>query len=135
MGNNIRQNSSLTQLVTSKEWIDYFRSLSQISGFEFTVYNGDANPVFITNENPLCKYIKSAGHDGMECRESCRMITNNSGDLSGSLTHKCGANVLSFEVPFASSGDEEGLLVGRGGLATYDDLMEFLKVVKNCSLP
>lgn len=133
--NNLRQNSAIAQLVTSKEWADYFHSLSQISGFEFNVYNGDANSVFITKENPLCEYFKSAGHDGMECLESCRMIMDGSGDPSGSLIHKCRANVSSFALPFRSSGDEEGLLVGRGGLATYDDLMEFLKVVKNSSLP
>lgn len=133
MDNNLRQNSSLVQLVISKEWTDYFHSLSQTSGFEFNIYNGDDNPVFITKENPLCKYIKSAGHDEMECRESCKMIMD--GGKSGPLTYKCGANVLSFALPLGSSGDNEGILVGRGGLATYDDLMEFLKIVKIGSLP
>jgi len=133
--NNLRKNSSLAQLVTSKKWTDFFHSLSQTTGFEFNVYNGDATSLFITNENSLCKYIKSAGHDGMKCRESCRILMDTSGESSGPLTHKCEANVLSFALPFGESGDEEGLFVGREGLATYDDLMEFLKVVKNGNLP
>ncbi|GBE03321.1 MAG TPA: GGDEF domain-containing protein [Nitrospirae bacterium] len=132
MDNNLRQNSSLKQLVTSKGWTDYFHSLSQSSGFEFNVYNRDANSIFITKENPLCKYIKSAGHDGMECRESCRTLMDDE-DTPGKSVHKCEANVLNFALPFGSSGD--GLVVGRGGLASYDDLMDFLKVVKESSLP
>ena len=120
--------------MTSKEWTDYFHALSQTSGFEFNVYNGDANPVFITKENPLCKYIKSAGHDGMECRESCRTLMDGD-DTSGKLAHKCEANVLSFALPFRSACDGEGIIVGRGGLASYDDLMDFLKVVKDGGLP
>ena len=134
MDNNLIQNSSLKQLVTSNEWTDYFHSLSQTSGFEFNVYNGDAAPIFTTKNNPLCKYIKLAGYDGMKCKESCRMLMNGSGPGDPSV-HKCGANILSFAMPFESSGDEEGLIVGRGGLASYDDLMDLLKIVKTGSLP
>ena len=132
MDNNLKQIGSLTQLVTSREWTDYFHSLSHTSGFEFNIYNGGADPVFTTKENPLCKYIKSAENDQMECRESCRKQTEL--NVDGPTVHKCSANVLSFALP-VGSGDEEGTIVGRGGLASYDDLMEFLKVVKNDSLP
>lgn len=133
MDKNSGQNSSLSQLVISKEWIDYFHSLSQTSGFEFNVYDGEANLIFVTNGNPLCEYIKSVGNDVIECRESCRTEISVAPD--GPSIHKCVANVLSFALPLVSSGYDEGLIVGRGGLASYNDLMDFLKVVKKNGLP
>jgi diguanylate cyclase (GGDEF)-like protein len=134
MDSNMKQNRTLMQLVNSKEWMDYFHTLSHSSGFEFHVYNGEFKPIFITNENPLCEYIKSASQDDLKCRESCNIAENVSGNAEGPVIHKCGANVFSFALPLGAS-DDEGMLVGRGGFASYDALMEFFRIVKESALP
>lgn len=131
MDNNLEQDSSLVQLVSSKEWADYFHSLSQTTGFEFNVYTRDEDLVFITKENPLCAYIKSAGQDAIKCSESCRRLYGR----SGTLPDTCEANVLNFSHTLEAGGGEEGIIVASGGLSSYDALMDLMKTVKESNLP
>src|SRR4030065_379164 len=57
-----------------------------------------------------------------------------SSQARGPVIFKCKAGIINFSFPVAWAG-EKIYIVGRGGFASYEDLLEFLKLVKTNNLP
>ncbi len=121
---------SFGQLLYSKEWAEYFQNLAETVNFELAVYDKDGSELFITNENPFCKFIRSAQLESLSCPDSCNKLL----ESTGHSIIKCRARLINFSFPIERFGDKV-IIVGRGNFATYEDLLEFIKIVKDNNLP
>ena len=133
MANN-NKDMTLAELLSSKEWADYFRSLSGAVNFEFNVYSEDGALLMVTGKNRFCDYINSAGLDSLSCPDSCNKLMFESLPLNKPVIYKCKAKLINFALPVERF-NEKAFIVGRGGFASYEDLLEFLKIVKDNNLP
>ncbi|NOZ67714.1 MAG: hypothetical protein GXP46_00360 [Deferribacteres bacterium] len=125
---------TLVRLFTSDKWAEYFRSLAGTLNFEFSVYDEAGVELFATREPPFCRYIKEAQLDELNCPESCKKSITGSLDTDKPVTFKCRAGLTNFVLCVQRRG-EKALIAGRGGFVTYDDLLGFLKIVKDNKLP
>ncbi len=133
MNYNAKDNMSLDHLLTTKDWADYFNSLSRTINFEFEIYNDNNERIFITDEHLLCKFIKSANLESITCPDSCNKGMINLLKKNEPQIYKCRASVVNFAFPVERFG-EKAVIVGRGGFAEYDDLLDFIKFARANSL-
>ena len=125
--------NTLTQFLSSKNWTDYFSVISRTVNFELYIYwkNGE---LFYTDENPFCKLLESAKSDSLRCPDSCKEMMVASLKTNEPVVFKCPAGIMNFSFSIEWSG-EKVYIGGRGGFASYEDLLEFLKLVKANNLP
>ncbi len=124
---------TLVRLFTSDKWAEYFRSLARTLNFEFSVYDEAGAELFATRELPLCRYIKEARLAKLGCPDSCRKSITDSAGADEPVTFRCRAGLTNFVISVERFG-ERALIAGRGGFVNYDDLLEFLRIVKEHKL-
>ena len=95
VANNGEDDMSFGQLLYSKEWAEYFQNLAETVNFELAVYDKDGSELFITNENPFCKFIRSAQLESLSCPDSCNKLL----ESTGHSIIKCRARLINFSFP------------------------------------
>lgn len=125
---------SLSQLLSSRDWSNYFKSLSGTVDFKFLIYDENGSRIFATEEHPLCELLKSSHADNQTCSETCDTHMFESLSSDGPQIYKCHARLTSFVFPVERSG-ERAYIVGRGNFALYDDFIDFLKIIKENNIP
>ncbi|MBI5665673.1 MAG: sensor domain-containing diguanylate cyclase [Nitrospirae bacterium] len=118
------------KLLSSDKWEEYFQELSKTLDVELSVYNMAGEQLFLFNENPFCRYSKSVQAVSLDCPKSCH-------DLWKSDAHglfKCQAGLTCFSFPLERF-NEKVCIVGRAGFSAYEDLLNFLKIVRDNNLP
>lgn len=121
---------TLSKLFSSKEWIEYFDQLSRTVNFELSVFNEEGERLVLVNENPFCKFLRSAHLDNLNCPESCDTLIRS----AETGISRCLAQVMTFSFPVERLNDRV-YIAGRGGFAEYEDLIEFIKIVQDNRLP
>lgn len=119
---------SLEMLLSSKT--GDLEELSKTLDVELCGYSTDGIQLFLVNENPFCKYSRSLHSGVLDCPNSCH-------DLSKSDEHiifKCQAGLTCFSFPVERF-KEKVSIVGRTGFSAYEDLLDFLKIVRDNELP
>ncbi|MBI5408641.1 MAG: diguanylate cyclase [Nitrospirae bacterium] len=129
-----KEDITFEQLLSSKEWADYFNSLSDTTNFEFNVYGETGAGRVITKENPFCNVINSAKLENLRCPAVCDELISGSLKTTEPVIFKCPAGILNFSFSIKRH-EEKACVAGRGGFASYDDLREFLRLVKEKNLP
>jgi diguanylate cyclase (GGDEF)-like protein len=124
-----RQEMSISQLLTSEQWCEYLQELSKTIKCEISILNNVGTRLFVANENPYCKYIKSVQSTALNCPDSC----NKAVEITDLEVFKCDARVINFAFPVERFG-EKIVVVGRTGFAVYEDFIYFLKVAKENGL-
>jgi diguanylate cyclase (GGDEF)-like protein len=125
--------NSLAQFLSTKNWTDYFNVISRTVNFGLYIY-GKNGELFYSEGNPFCNLLESARSDSLRCPDSCREMMVESLQTNEPLIYKCRAGIMNFSFPIEWSG-EKGYIGGRGGFASYKDLLEFLKIAKTNDLP
>ena len=120
--------------LSSKEWAEIFLGLSNSINFEFAFYSEDGDEIFITSDPPFCQHIRSAQQEGIECPGSCIKMMYASVQTGNPVSYKCIAGVINFafEVNYF---EEKAFIVGRGGFASYEDLLSYLDMAREKHLP
>ncbi len=130
----IKDNMTLNQFFKLKEWDDYFSSFSNTLDFELNIYDENGTELFKANENPFCKSMRSLQvNNRIKCTESCDKFIFESSQLNGPVMEKCEASQTRFTFAIERSG-EKVYVHGVGGLAEYDDLLEYLEIAKSHNL-
>jgi diguanylate cyclase (GGDEF)-like protein len=134
MISNENKSSSLMSHLSSKEWAEIFLGLSNSINFEFAFFTEDGDEIFITHDPPFCQLIRSVQQEGFECPGSCIKIMRSSVQSDSPVSYKCAAGVINFafEVDFFK---EKAFIVGRGGFASYEDLLRYLDMVREKHIP
>ncbi len=132
--NNTEKDLTLAELLSSKDWAEFFHSLSKTVNFGLYIYNEDGSQVFITKENRFCEFIKSAQLDSLKCPDSCINLMYESQKSNEPAIFKCQAKVMNFALTIERFG-EKVFIVGKGDFVSYEDLLEFLEIVKTNKLP
>jgi len=125
---------TFSQLLSSKEWTDFFHILSDTIGFELQVLSEEGTLLYSAGENPLCGFIRSSKPENMQCPDSCRAPVLRSLKANEPVIHKCKAGLTFFSFLLERAG-EKIFVTGKGGFSSYDDLLELLRIVKTHSLP
>ncbi len=123
-------NLTLEKLLSSNKWIEYFHELSKTLNVELSGYNSDGARLFITNENPFCKFSRSVKADSLDCPNSCDQL------LKSDVSHifRCNLKLLCFSFPVRRFG-EKAFIAGRGSFDEYGSLLDFLKILRDNNLP
>jgi diguanylate cyclase (GGDEF)-like protein len=120
----------LEKLLSQDKWIEYFDELSKTLKIELSGYNYGGVQLFLTNENYLCNFIRSSLTDNIKCPESCDKLLQ----TNESKIFRCQAGLTCFSFPLEKFGDK-AFIVGRGSFAAYDDLLHYLKILRDNNLP
>ena len=125
-----RDDLPLEELITSAEWAEYLRSLSEVIKFELSLYDSEGDLMFSTNEKPLCNFIRTKCSDSLDCPNSClrALRMNESGVI------KCNAKISCFVIPLERDGGKI-YIIGRDSFAEYEDMLEFLRILKDRKFP
>jgi len=124
---------SLAQFLSSKNWTDYFSVISRTVNFGLYIC-GKNGELFYTEENPFCKLLESVKSDSLRCPDSCNEMMVKSLQTNEPVVFKCRAGIMNFSFSMEWSG-EKVYIGGRGGFASFEDLLEFLKFAKTNDLP
>jgi len=130
---NKKGNKTLKHLLSSEECVEYFKSLSKITGFDLSIYDENGNHILTTKENPICRLFKSELPNFNECPGSCKKPMFEPLRLNEPITYKCYSKVINFSIPLNYL-KEKAVLVGRNGFTSYEDFLEFLKIAKKTGL-
>ncbi|MEF9476197.1 MAG: PocR ligand-binding domain-containing protein, partial [Candidatus Mariimomonas ferrooxydans] len=130
---NKKGNETLKHLLSSEECVEYFKSLSKITGFDLSIYDEKGNHILTTKENPICRLFKSDLPNTNECPGSCKKPMFESLKLNEPITYRCYSKVMNFSIPLNYL-KEKAVLVGRNGFTSYEDFLEFLKIAKKIYL-
>ena len=121
---------TLKHIFSSEKWKDFFENLSNATGFDLDIYDENINKFLTTKENPICNLIKSSSRGNAECPTSCTRFISEPLKLHKPITYKCYAKVTNFAVPI-NYAEEKSVIVGRKGFTSYEDFLEFLKIIKD----
>lgn len=135
--NNFHQSESedyddltIENLLCSSKWTEYFHELSKTLNIELSAYDANGTQLFVTNENHLCEYIRSVKSDIIGCPDYCQKSL-----LSDeSKIFRCQAGLICFSFPMELL-REKVFIAGRCGFAAYEDLLGFLKIIRDNKLP
>ncbi|MBC8412101.1 MAG: sensor domain-containing diguanylate cyclase [Nitrospira sp.] len=125
---------TLEQLLTLREWAEFFQSLSDAIKFELRVYSEDLKPVFNTGESQYCVMLRQSGVSSLDCSGSCCIENYLPMTPNEPVTFKCRAGLMNFIVMVSRYG-EKMYIAGKGEFATYDDLSELQRRLKAHDLP
>lgn len=117
-------------LLSSNRWTEYFHEVSKTLDIELCGYDTDGVQIFLANENPFCKYGRSVKSDILDCPNSCYSLLKS----DGHNVFKCKAGQTYFSFPVERF-NEKVFIVGRAGFAAYEDLLDFLNIVRDNNLP
>ncbi len=120
----------LEKLLSSDKWIEYFQELSKTLKVELCGYDIDGVQLFLANENPFCKYSRTAQSGSLDCPTSCLNLLNS----DNHNIFKCQAGLTCFSFPVKRFNGKV-FIVGRAGFAVYEDLLDLLKLVRDNNLP
>jgi diguanylate cyclase (GGDEF)-like protein len=118
------------ELLSSGKWTEYFHELSKTLDIELCGYDSDGVQLFVNNENPFCKYSRSVQSGSLDCPSSCHKLLRS----DGPGIFKCQARLTYFSFPVERFNDK-AFIVGRAGFAAYEDLLDFLKIIRENNLP
>ncbi len=121
---------SLGNIFSSDRWTEYFDELSKTCNIELSGYDADGTRLFVTNENPFCDYTRAIQSESFDCPNSCNKLLQI--DKSGII--RCQSGMTCFSVLIERPG-EKLFIVGRGGFSTYDDLLGFLRIIRQHNYP
>ncbi|MEW6602045.1 MAG: sensor domain-containing diguanylate cyclase [Nitrospirota bacterium] len=121
---------NIEELLSSDHLKEYFSELAGTLDIELSGYDADGNQLFLVNENPFCKYISSVQSGGLYCPNSCRSLWMS----DGHSIFKCLAGLTGFSFPVERFNGKV-FIVGRAGFAAYEDLLDFLKIIRENNLP
>jgi len=121
---------TLAQLFSSHTWIEHLEQLSKITNFEIHVFDEDGTNITGFNNNPLCEFIQSAESADLDCPRSCYKRLQS----QEPVLFKCCARLMHFVLPIERFG-EKVVVVGRDGFSEYEDLLEFMKIVRENNFP
>lgn len=132
----MRDNYMLTfsQFISSKEWAELFDKLSDAIKVGLQVYGEDGTVLYGAKENPFCDYVKTLHPGNMLCPDSCRTLVFQSLKANEPVIHKCEAGITCFSFMLERAG-EKLYVTGKGGFASYEDLLDFLRIAKTYNLP
>jgi diguanylate cyclase (GGDEF)-like protein len=133
MNYNAKDNMSLEHLLSSKDWSEYFQSLARTINVEFDIYNDNNERIFLSDEPPLCKFIRTSDPESITCPDACNKEIFNSLKINEPLIYKCRASLVNFAFLVERFG-EKAIIIGRGGFAEYDDLLDFMKFTRDNNL-
>ena len=120
-----RDDLPLEELITSAEWAEYLRSLSEVIKFELSLYDSEGDLMFRTDEKPLCNFVRTKCSDSLDCPDSClRGLRMNE---PGVIT--CNAKISCFVIPLERNGGKI-YIIGRDSFAEYEDMLEFLRILR-----
>lgn len=125
---------TLTQLFSSGEWSDVFNKLSRTINFELQAYTSEGSLLSSTKEAPLCNFIKSSQIENLKCPSSCMGPVFKSSVSGEPVVQKCSGGLTVFSFPLERSG-EKIFIAGKGGFASYEDLLDVLRIAKTNNLP
>jgi len=125
-----RDELPLEELITSAEWAEYLRSLSEVIKFELSLYDSEGDLMFSTNEKPLCNFIRTKCSDSLECPNSCLKALR----MNEPVAIKCNAKISCFVIPLERQGGKI-YIIGRDSFSEYEDMLEFLRIIKEKKLP
>ncbi len=131
--NGEKDSSILSEIIRSKNTKDFLESFSKTINFSIHIYGQNGRQILSTDENPFCRLIKSTLSIGIGCPESCNRLMREVIKGNEPVVYKCVANVINFSFPLERFG-ERVIITGSGGFATYEDLIEFLKLCKSKNL-
>ncbi len=120
----------LEKILSSEKWVEYFNELSKTVHVELSAYGAGGAQLFTVNEQPLCTYIRSLQGEGPDCPHSCLTLAAS----DEPAIFKCQSGMICFSFPVERFGDRV-FIVGRGGFASYEDLLDFLKIVRVNNYP
>lgn len=125
-----RDEMPLEELITSEEWAEYLRSLSEVIKFELSFYDSEGDLLFNTNEKALCNFIRTKCSESLDCPNSCLKAMG----VNEPVVIKCKAKISFFVIPLERHGDKI-YIIGRDSFAEYEDMVEFLRILKEKKLP
>jgi diguanylate cyclase (GGDEF)-like protein len=125
---------TFSQFLSAKEWTDFFSILSDSINFELQIFGEDGSLLHSTRENPLCSFIRSSQLENLQCPGSCREQVFQSLKANEPVIHKCKAGLTFFSFLLERHG-ERIYITGKGGFASYEDLLELLRIAKTSNLP
>lgn len=135
--NNIHQAESedyddltLENILCSAKWSEYFNALSGTLNIEISAFDPGGTQLFVINENPFCRHIRSVKSENLDCPGYCQK----SAQTDEARIFRCQAGLVCFSFPVEML-REKVFIVGRGGFATYEDLLGFLKIIRANNLP
>ncbi|UCH82323.1 MAG: GGDEF domain-containing protein [Nitrospiraceae bacterium] len=120
----------LEELITSSEWVEYLNSLSDVINFELSLYDSDGNLLFNTKEKPVCHFIKHSCSGSLDCPGSCLKLTR----MNEPAVMKCSSMITCFVIPLERYADRV-FIIGRNSFAEYEDMLAFLRIIKENRLP
>ncbi|RJQ48103.1 MAG: diguanylate cyclase [Nitrospiraceae bacterium] len=126
--------STLGKIFSSKEWADFFNSLSDTIHFELQVFSEDNALLYASREHPVCKFIRDSQLKDLQCPAACREPAMQSSKPGEPVIYKCKAGLTVFSFFLERSG-EKVCVRGTGGFASYEDLLEFIRLAKIYNLP
>ncbi len=120
---------SFEHLFSSKECRVYLESISNITGFDLSVYAENGTPLQKTKENPICRLLRSVISD-IDCPDSCMSFLDKPFKANVPATFKCCAKITNSFLPINYLG-KKFFIVGKSGFASYEDSLEFRKIQKD----
>lgn len=119
--------ASLQNLFLSGRWKARFKTISDTTGFNFSVFTKDGTPLFSTEEHPLfCRLLQENSEDKIKCGDHCWRSIVNTNDSEDSIIFKCHAGIMSFTLPMQYMG-EQAVILGRGSFPDYESFREFAR--------
>lgn len=117
----------LQNLFLSGRWKARFKTISDTTGFNFSVFSKDGTPLFSTEEHPLfCRLLHEDSGSKTKCNDHCGSNIVNANYKEDSLIFKCHAGIMSFTLPMQYM-NEKAVILGRGSFPDYDNFREFAK--------
>jgi len=114
--------------------MDYFNALAGTINFEMQIYSEEGALLCATTETPLCNFIRTSRVEDIQCPDFCARSTLKYLKVNEPQTQKCRAGLTFFSFVLERFG-ERACVIGKGGFASYEDLLEFLRIVKTYNLP
>ena len=119
----------LNDLFLSDRWKAHFRTLSNASGFNLSIYSEQGELIFSTEDYiPMCRGLLSSPEFKSKCDTYCRVTMMSSIEENKPVIFKCYAKTMSFSIPVEYFG-EKAVIVGQGSFSTYEDFLEFEKLL------
>lgn len=128
--NGEKEVSTLSRMIHSESVRDIFKGFSKTTDFTLCFYTQDGQQILSTEENPFCHLIESTSPIGIACPEACKKLIHKASEGKEPVICKCDAMIINFAFPIERFG-EKMIIIGRGGFATYEDLIEFLRLCKS----
>lgn len=128
-----RSEDTLSGLLNSEEWVNYFETLSQALGITLEIYSGEGERLQSMHENPYCTFLRSPGTGTLQCPDSCSTLLHALSESDAPFTAKCKAGITHFVVPVFRF-NERAYLIGNAGFSSYEDLLGFLALSRENNL-